>query len=64
MVTGEKTTSSESKWTPTLNGVAKLQVVVWAVAVEEAAQKLPQILETPAIVVEVAGVFWSAAISR
>ena len=28
VVTGEKTTSSESKWTPTLKGVAKLQTVV------------------------------------
>ena len=43
--TGEATTSSWSKWTPTLKGVAKLQAEAWAVAVEEADQKLPQTLE-------------------
>ena len=43
--TGEATTSSWSKWTPTLKGVEKLQAEAWAVAVEEADQKLPHTLE-------------------
>ena len=64
VVTGENTTSSASKWTPTLKGLAKLQVVAWAVPVEVAVQKLPQILETPLMSVEVAGAVCRAAISR
>ena len=63
-VAGLKTTSSESKWTPTLNGVAKLQRVAWAVPDVVAEKMLPQILDTPAMVVEVAGDVCRAAISR
>ena len=64
VVTGENTTSSESKWTPILKGVAKLQVVACAVPVDVPVQKLPQIRDTPAMVVEVAGAVCRAAISR
>ena len=62
--TGENRVSSWSKWTPTLKGVAKLQVVEWAVAEAVAVQKLPQTLDTPEIVDEEAGAVCSAAISR
>ena len=61
---GDHTTSSWSKWTPTLKGLAKLQVVAWAVPVEVAVQKLPHILDTPLMSVEVAGAVCRAAISR
>ena len=47
-----------------MNGVAKLQRVAWAVPDVVAVQKEPQILDTPAMVVEVAGAVCRAAISR
>ena len=47
-----------------MKGVEKLQTVEWAVAAAVAVKKLPHTLDTPAMVVEVAGAVCSAAISR